>query len=103
VSNCTASATFHQFSVLVEKGIIKSLLATLKMQEARILAVALEGLDNILKVGKEHFTRVRYKYLIYVYRWELRTSFRCSLKTMAAWNSWNNYRCTQITRSIKEP
>lgn len=63
VSNCTASANFQQFVTLVEKGIIKSLLATLKMTEARILAVALEGLDNILKVGKEHFSRVRYFHL----------------------------------------
>ena len=51
VSNCTASASFPQFAALVDKGIIKSLLATLKMQEARILAVALEGLENILRSG----------------------------------------------------
>jgi len=55
VSNCTASASFHQFASLVEKGIIKALLAALKMREARILAVALEGLDNILKSGQHHF------------------------------------------------
>jgi hypothetical protein len=55
VSNCTASASFHQFASLVEKGIIKALLASLKMREARILAVALEGLDNILKSGQQHF------------------------------------------------
>lgn len=57
VSNCTASATFHQFTNLVERGIIKALLQTLKMQEPRVLAVALEGLDNILKSGEEHFRR----------------------------------------------
>ncbi len=54
VSNCTASASFPQFATLVDKGIIKSLLATLKMQEARILAVALEGLENILRSGQEY-------------------------------------------------
>ena len=58
VSNCTASANFTQFNALVEKGIIKALLSTLKMTEARILAVSLEGLDNILKIGQEHFTKV---------------------------------------------
>lgn len=26
-------------------------------KEARVLAVALEGIDNVLKVGKEHFTQ----------------------------------------------
>lgn len=57
VSNCTASANFTQFNALVDKGIIKALLSTLKMQEARILAVALEGLDNILSTGEEHFKK----------------------------------------------
>jgi len=28
------------------------------MREARILAVALEGLENILKAGQEHYTQV---------------------------------------------
>lgn len=57
VSNCTASATFTQFNALVEKGIIKALLSTLKMNEARVLAVALEGLDNILRSGQDHFSK----------------------------------------------
>ena len=57
VSNCTASASFAQFMALVEKGIIKSLLSTLSMQEPRILAVSLEGLDNILKHGEIHFKK----------------------------------------------
>lgn len=51
VSNSTAGATFEQFIVLVQKGILKALSATLKMRDARILAVALEGIDNILKSG----------------------------------------------------
>jgi hypothetical protein len=59
VSNTTASASFLQFNALVEKGIIKALVQTLKMQEARVLAVALEGLENILKSGEEHFKRLR--------------------------------------------
>jgi hypothetical protein len=35
----------------VERGIIKALLSTLKMNDPRTLAVALEGLENILKAG----------------------------------------------------
>jgi len=58
VSNCTAGATIEQFSALVDKGILKALTAVLKMKEARILAVALEGLDNILKAGKIHYSEV---------------------------------------------
>ena len=57
VSNCTASASFPQFATLVDKFIIKSLLATLKMQEARILAVALQGLENILRSGQEYYLK----------------------------------------------
>jgi importin subunit alpha-1 len=51
VSNTTAGATFEQFISLVQKGILKALSAVLKMKEARILAVALEGIENILKSG----------------------------------------------------
>ena len=55
VSNCTAGATFEQFNSLVEKNILKALSSVLQMKEARILAVALEGIENILKAGKIHF------------------------------------------------
>ena len=55
VSNCTASANFHQFQTLVDRGIIKALLTTLKMNEARSLAVSLEGIENVLKAGMEHY------------------------------------------------
>jgi importin subunit alpha-6/7 len=58
VSNCTAGATFQQFVALVEKGIIRGLCTVLKMKEARILAVALEGLENVLKSGKSHYSNV---------------------------------------------
>lgn len=33
------------------------MLSTLKMNEPRTLAVALEGLENILKAGQQHFTK----------------------------------------------
>lgn len=55
VSNLTAYANFEQFAVLVEKGILKALISVLDMKEARILAVALEGLENILRAGKQHY------------------------------------------------
>jgi hypothetical protein len=55
VSNCTAGATFEQFVQLVSKGILQALSSVLKMKEARILAVALEGIENILKSGKLHY------------------------------------------------
>ena len=56
VSNSTAGASTEQFEVLVEKGIMKALCSVLTMKDPRILAVALEGIENVLKAGKEHFT-----------------------------------------------
>jgi hypothetical protein len=58
VSNSTAAATFEQFIALVQKGILKALSSVLKMKEARILAVALEGIENILKSGQKHYPAV---------------------------------------------
>lgn len=55
VSNSTAAATFQQFELLVQKGILKALCATLRMKEARVLAVSLEGIQNILKAGQLHY------------------------------------------------
>lgn len=40
---------------MVEKGILKALISVLILKDPRILAVALEGIENILKCGKEHF------------------------------------------------
>ena len=58
VSNCTAGATFEQFVQLVQKSILPALTSVLKMKEPRVLAVALEGIENILKSGKQHYTAV---------------------------------------------
>lgn len=58
VSNSTAGASSEQFAALVDKGILKALCAVLTMKDPRILAVALEGIENVLKAGKEHFTVV---------------------------------------------
>lgn len=54
LSNCTASANPQQFGVLVEKGLIRALGNVLKLQDVRMLAVALEGLDNTLANGSKH-------------------------------------------------
>ena len=51
VSNCTSSAMPHQIGTLVDKGIVRALVQTLKINDSKILAVSLEGLDNILKCG----------------------------------------------------
>lgn len=40
---------------MVEKGILKSLSSVLELEESRILAVALEGIENVLKAGKIHY------------------------------------------------
>ena len=58
VSNSTAGASAEQFAILVEKSILKALCSVLTMKDPRILAVALEGIENVLKAGKEHFTIV---------------------------------------------
>ena len=40
---------------LVEKGIIQSLSLIFKVNDVKMLAVALEGIDNILECGDKHF------------------------------------------------
>ena len=52
VSNATSQATPDQFKKRVDKGIIGALCSVLSFQDARVLAVALEGLENILKDGQ---------------------------------------------------
>jgi importin subunit alpha-1 len=41
--------------LLVEKGILVALCSVLTIKEPRILAVALEGIENVLKAGAQHF------------------------------------------------
>ena len=55
LSNCTACATPEQYLNLVGLGIIKALGLTLKVKDVRMLAVALEGLENVLKCGEEFY------------------------------------------------
>lgn len=55
LSNCTASANASQFKDLVDRGIIKALGCILQVKDVRMLAVSLEGLDNVLQCGQENF------------------------------------------------
>lgn len=55
LSNTTASANPQQFNALVQKGLIKALGSILKINDARMLAVALEGLQNTLECGEKNF------------------------------------------------
>lgn len=52
ISNATSGGTHDQVKFLVSQGCIKPLCDLLKCSDARIISVALEGLENILKVGK---------------------------------------------------
>ncbi len=51
ISNATSGGTPDQIKYLVQQGCIKPLCDLLKAQDHKIIAVALEGLENILKVG----------------------------------------------------
>lgn len=51
--NCTAGGLPEQFKTLVyEKKVLNALCPMLKDKDSKILAVTLEAIDNILKVGK---------------------------------------------------
>ena len=57
LSNCTTYATPQQYYTLADKGALQALVAVLDIQtEARTLIVSMEGISNILKCGKQHFT-----------------------------------------------
>jgi len=53
ISNATSGGTNQQIKYLVEQGCIKPLCDLLPSQDAKIVRVALEGLENILKVGEQ--------------------------------------------------
>ena len=50
LSNATSGGTADQIRGLVDNGCIKPLCDTLTVNDTRIIIVALEGLENILKV-----------------------------------------------------
>lgn len=53
VSNATSGGTEQQLRLLVQCGCIKPLCELLTVNDVRIVTVALEGLENILKVGEQ--------------------------------------------------
>jgi len=52
ISNATSGGSPEQIRYLVSQGCIKPLCDLLSAQDSRIISVALEGLENILKVGQ---------------------------------------------------
>jgi hypothetical protein len=52
ISNATSGGTPAQIKYLVTQGCIKPLCDLLQFQDPRIVTVALEGLENILKMGQ---------------------------------------------------
>eukprot|EP00441_Pelagodinium_beii_P018080 CAMPEP_0197658834 /NCGR_PEP_ID=MMETSP1338-20131121/45470_1 /TAXON_ID=43686 ORGANISM="Pelagodinium beii, Strain RCC1491" /NCGR_SAMPLE_ID=MMETSP1338 /ASSEMBLY_ACC=CAM_ASM_000754 /LENGTH=544 /DNA_ID=CAMNT_0043235497 /DNA_START=54 /DNA_END=1688 /DNA_ORIENTATION=- len=53
ISNATSGGSPQQVDYLVESGCIKPLVDLLSVCDAKIVGVALEALENILKVGKD--------------------------------------------------
>ena len=51
ISNATSGGRQEQIHVLVQAGAIKPLCDLLTCSDPRIITVALEGIENILKVG----------------------------------------------------
>ena len=55
LSNSTQNAQPHQILEMVKRGILKALSEILKLNDNKSLIVAMEGIENVLKVGQEHF------------------------------------------------
>jgi len=53
ISNATSGGSPQQVDYLVESGCIKPLVDLLSVSDSKIVGVALEALENILKVGKD--------------------------------------------------
>lgn len=54
ISNATSGGSPQQVEYLVECGCIKPMVDLLGVSDAKIIGIALEALENILKVGKQH-------------------------------------------------
>jgi len=52
ISNATSGGNPHQLKFLVSQGCIRPLCDLLTVNDAKIVSIALEGLENILKVGE---------------------------------------------------
>lgn len=55
ISNATSGGSPEQIKYLVNQGCIKPLCDLLNVNDGKIIHVALDGLDNILRVGQEEF------------------------------------------------
>merc|ERR1712003_557116 len=53
ISNATSGGTPEQIKFLVQQGCIRPLCDLLSVNDTKIVTIALEGLENILKVGEE--------------------------------------------------
>ena len=53
ISNATSGGDANQIKFLVQQGCIRPLCDLLTVNDAKIVTIALEGLENILKVGEE--------------------------------------------------
>lgn len=53
ISNATSGGTSTQIKFLVQQGCIRPLCDLLGVNDSKIVSIALEGLENILKVGEE--------------------------------------------------
>merc|ERR1712203_211452 len=53
ISNATSGGSPQQVEYLVECGCIKPMVELLSVSDAKIIGVALEAIENILKVGKQ--------------------------------------------------
>eukprot|EP00978_Attheya_sp_CCMP212_P030679 scaffold113745_cov56-Attheya_sp.AAC.1 len=53
ISNATSGGSGEQIKFLVQQGCIRPLCDLLTVNDAKIVTIALEGLENILKVGEE--------------------------------------------------
>jgi importin subunit alpha-6/7 len=57
ISNATSGGNEHQIQFLVEQGCIRPLCDLLSGLDPKIVLIALEGLENILRVGEEESRR----------------------------------------------
>jgi importin subunit alpha-1 len=55
VSNCTTCANVKLVELLVKQGLIEALVSVLRLQGVKMIAVALEGIDTLLKIGEDHY------------------------------------------------
>jgi len=57
VTNATSGGTLQQIKYIIEQGVIPPLCELLNVNDAKIIQVALNGLDNILKIGEAESKR----------------------------------------------